>query len=492
MAVATDGTVYVSDSYNERIQRFSASGTFLGKWGTRGTFEGRFWWPSGIGASDDGTFCVSDFMEGRVQCFTADGKFLRSCCGVGASYGLDIAPDSSIYVVQGYFTSRVLRYSPTGDLLGMLGSPGSADGRLNDARDVAVGQDGIVYVADTGNGRVQKFTLGGMFLGKWSVQSPRGLAIAPDGSIYVIGGNGLQRFDSSGQNLGTWTATGESLDVAPDGTVYVTDGHYVRRYTEGGALLGEWGGRGSGDGEFSGELDEYSGRLAVAVGPDGTVYVSDLGNQRVQAFGMEYPTTWHGEYYDNLNLAKAPVLIRQDSTINYNWGTGSPGAGVPADLFSVRWHRYVQFEAGTSRFTLRANDGVRFWVDGTLVVDKWQSQSTTYIKTVTLTAGYHKLQLEYCDIAGPAEVSLDWTLEATPTPTRTNTATRTPTATRTATSTRTPTRTPSPTNTPTETSTPTATYTRRPTITPGPSPTWVPGMTPRIWLPVMFVWDKTA
>jgi tripartite motif-containing protein 71 len=173
----------------------------------------------------------------------------------------------------------------------------------------------------------------------------------------------------------------------------------------------------------------------VAVAPDGTVYVADTYNGRIQAFGTAYPATWRGEYFANPWLVETPMLIRQDTAIDFNWGTGSPGPGVPADNFSARWQRYVWFEADTYRFTVFADDGVRLWVDDRLLIDQWQDpQVATFQANVTLSQDYHRVRLEYYDGSGSAAVHLSWQSLATPTPTPTctptSTSTPTPTSTR--------------------------------------------------------------
>lgn len=108
-----------------------------------------------------------------------------------------------------------------------------------------------------------------------------------------------------------------------------------------------------------------------------------------------YPD-WKGEYYANANLSGSPTFTRNDPSINFDWGAGSPGAGIPADYFSVRWTRTFGFTGGTWRFTTYTDDGVRLWVDGTLVLDKWIPQApTTYVVDVPLSAGNHTVVMEY-------------------------------------------------------------------------------------------------
>jgi len=426
IAVAPDGTVYVADS-RSRIQRFRADGTFLGTWGAFGTSDGQFSLPRGVAVAPDGTVYVAD---SRIQRFRADGTFLGTWGSPGSGdgqslypSGIAVAPDGTVYVADTH-NHRIQRFRADGTFLGTWGAPGEGDGEFYEPFGVAVGSNGAVYVADRLNHRIQVFSADGTFLSKWGSQGsgdgefegPVDVAVAPDGTVYVAdtGNHRIQRFRADGTFLGTWGSEGsgngqfkypEGVAVAPDGTVYVADtlNHRIQRFSADGTFLGKWGSEGSGDGEFERPVD-------VAVAPDGTVYVADTDNQRIQVFGTDYPNTWRGEFFSNdwlagpvLHVANVPDLF-----LNLSW-SDRPAANVPADHFSSRWLRYVNFPtAGRYRFTIRADDGVRFWVDDRLVVDSWQPQLLTYEVTVELSAGSHRLLLEHWDRDGSATVALEW------------------------------------------------------------------------------------
>ena len=121
--------------------------------------------------------------------------------------------------------------------------------------------------------------------------------------------------------------------------------------------------------------------------------------------------TWRGEYYNNNQLAGTPAVVRYDSAINFDWGLGSPHLQICADNFSVRWTRNLWLNTGTWRFTTTTDDGVRLYVDDALVIDQWQEQpATAYTADVPLSAGYHKIRMEYLELTGPASAHLSWSL----------------------------------------------------------------------------------
>ena len=205
--------------------------------------------------------------------------------------------------------------------------------------DVALGTDSSVYVADTDNNRIKRYNPSGVLLGMWG--SP---------------GTGPGQFNSP-----------QSLAVASDGSVYVADtfNDRIQRFSPTGAFLGQWGTWGGGEGQFS----HPSG---ISVGLDGRVYVSDTENNRIEVFGAEFSAAWRGEYYANRWLTGAPVLVQDSATLDFEWQDSAPGPGVPVDNFSTRFRRIAWFDAGTYRFTVFADEGVRLWVDDQMLLEEWR------------------------------------------------------------------------------------------------------------------------
>ena len=173
IAVDGSGNVLVADTNNGRIEKFSATGTFLSILGTKGSGQGQFRAPNGIAVDGTGNIYVADAANHRVEKLTSDGKFVAEWKGPEPGfYGprrIAIGPDDSIYVVdQGH--NRIAKFSPDGEVLALWGTAGNGDGQFNDPTSVAVDPStNKVYVADPINKRIQVFDENGKFLTKWSV-----------------------------------------------------------------------------------------------------------------------------------------------------------------------------------------------------------------------------------------------------------------------------------------------------------------------------------
>ena len=123
----------------------------------------------------------------------------------------------------------------------------------------------------------------------------------------------------------------------------------------------------------------------------------------------DYPVVFQAEYYNNMELSGDPVLERLESSVDYEWGLGSPDPVVNVDHFSARWVSNVSFEEGTYEFTVTADDGVRLYINGDLVIDKWKLQPpTTYKVQVDLSAGTHEIKMEYYENTVGASAKLSW------------------------------------------------------------------------------------
>jgi hypothetical protein len=117
-----------------------------------------------------------------------------------------------------------------------------------------------------------------------------------------------------------------------------------------------------------------------------------------------------GRYYDNTNFLSLHTT-RTDSTVNFNWGSGAPVTGMGADTFTVRWNGDVQAQfTETYTFHTVTDDGVRLWVNGQLIIDKWVNQSAKeWTGTISLSAGQrYAIRMDYYENGGSAVAQLLW------------------------------------------------------------------------------------
>jgi hypothetical protein len=260
-----------------------------------------------------------------------------------------------------------------------------------------------------------------------------------------------------------WTRTVQFDAATYRFHIVVDDG--ARLWVDDQLILEEW--RDGGVREVSAEYTLAQGTHSLQV-----QYYEYTGEALIRVWWEKIPSPsypdWKGEYWSNRKLSGSPALVRNDQKVDFDWKAGAPAPGLPADNFSARWSRKVTFEAGLYRFYAWADDGIRFYVDGDLVLDEWRDSAGDEVYTVEQTlSGRHRLEVEYYERTGVALVKVWWKqVSALPTPTPTPTATPT---------------TPLPTDTPTPTATPTATPTTplpTDTPTPTPTPTVVPTNTP--------------
>jgi hypothetical protein len=118
---------------------------------------------------------------------------------------------------------------------------------------------------------------------------------------------------------------------------------------------------------------------------------------------------WRGLYFDNTDFVGGPALTRDDAEINFDWGVGPPVDWMPDDNFAVRWTRTVTFEPGYYIFWVESDDGMRFWLDGGLLMDKWRPMDgERHYLDGTYLEGPHELKVEYYEQTGNARIHFWW------------------------------------------------------------------------------------
>jgi NHL repeat len=256
VAVDRSPFVYVLDSGNRRIDKFAGAGGFLSTWG--------------FGVDDGATgalqSCVSGCAAGVSG--TGAGQLANDANGIAVTPG---TADPSVYVADSS-NDRIVKYSAdgVGTTPTSFGSSGTGEGSMDNPTGVAVSPlNGHVYVVDQGNRRVNEFDGNGGFVAAWGKD---------------VGGTGVDSCTALCQTGQPGTGDGEfttPVDVAVNsfGEVYVTDSarNDVQRFDKDGAFLGSWGGAGS-------EIDRLDAPTGIAISTADNVYVADTVNNRVTVF----------------------------------------------------------------------------------------------------------------------------------------------------------------------------------------------------------------
>ena len=198
VVVDSTGNVYVTDSLNDRIQKFDANGNFITKWGSQGSGEGQFSIPFGIAIDSSDKVYVDDLTD-RVQKFTSNGDFITEWGSQGFGdgqfrnpHGIAIDSSDNVYVVDEANRS-VQKFDSRGNFITKWDQPApGTDGQLFEPFGIDIDSSNMVYIADLGL-FLQKFTSDGNFITKWGSEGsedgqfkgPAGVTVDSSGKVYV-------------------------------------------------------------------------------------------------------------------------------------------------------------------------------------------------------------------------------------------------------------------------------------------------------------------
>jgi DNA-binding beta-propeller fold protein YncE len=271
--------------------------------------EDPLYWPSGLALDAQGTLYVADTRNHRIQLFDGEGQFLATWGGEGPlegqfnfvwedpthnlpAGGLDFDANGNL-IVADMGNVRIQKLDGSGSFLARWGGDGTGDGQFARPFGLAVDGQGNVFVVDDrifGSGRVQKFDNEGNFLvafGRGLFGDPGLIEVDALGNVYVAdyGRGTVLKFDNDGALLATFGGSGRSDGQSADrrGSVVTatrtswTPNAQPRSSNSSGEYLLQWGSRGSEEGQFNEPLD-------IVLDGKGNIYVSDQFNNRVQKF----------------------------------------------------------------------------------------------------------------------------------------------------------------------------------------------------------------
>jgi sugar lactone lactonase YvrE len=203
--------------FTARVQAYDLDGKHTGL--TFSTPDYRKGRPSGLGLDREGNLIVCDSHYSCLRIYDGDGNELRVIHGPFA-YVSDVVQDDEgfFYISEFGERQRISKLDESGKLIAYWGSEGSEPGQFARPRALALGPDGLLYVADSCNHRVQVFDRAGSLVRHWGtpgdgpgeLRYPYDLAFGPDGVLYVVeyGNHRVQKFTPEGEPLGTWGGPG--------------------------------------------------------------------------------------------------------------------------------------------------------------------------------------------------------------------------------------------------------------------------------------------
>lgn len=445
IAIAPDRSLWVADTSNQRIQHFTPDGHFIAQFGSYGNDPGQLQTPHDLAIAADGTVWVTNFFNNRVQHFTAGGQLLQELNSTfDHPSGIAVAEDGSLWVldasqsalhfssdgslianlgksnseftpyaiaaskddgglwvtdtiayISGFgfdprkFNHRIQRRDSQGLFSRQFGSLGQEPGELSGPLGIVEAPDNTLWVADTGNCKIQHLKADGSPIANWGdcnnrsfLYAPSGITVAADGSIWVVDGyaygyrTGIGGYDrilhlSADGNVIAQFGSSEivfccehlpsiakGIAAVADRSIWITDPfkNTITHMAADGKIISQFGTQGSGPGQF------YA-PSGIAVAPDNSLWIADTGNNRLQHFSPS------GEFLEQLgsqgnaagqfNLPQGLALTSDGSLWVSESGNQRLQQFVPSTKSrSIHPYKAIVVAGGGATIANRSN---RFW-----------------------------------------------------------------------------------------------------------------------------------
>jgi YD repeat-containing protein len=403
IAVNTLGNIYATDTPNNRVETWIAPPAPVGyasQFGSLGSGNGQFHLPVGLALDASNNQWVTDFYQNRVEKFSSAGSYLATYgeWGTGAGQmiepvGIAVNKSSGNVYVSDATNNRVEEFNSSGGFVSVFGFgvtngeekfqvctasckagiAGSGNGQFNRPSGVAIDASGNVWVVDSKNNRIEEFTAAGAFTaaygslgsGNGQLNKPAFIAIS-DGNVFVtdINNNRVERFSTAGAYVGQFgtAGTGKGQFKGPSGITADTSGNLfvvddennrVEEFARAGAYITSFGVKGTGNGQ----LAEPEG---IAVSSTGVLHVVDSANNRIEEWtppsrpGNEGAHDTRITYYSAENEAEISACRNHPEWANLPCQTeplAQPGAGPELPVTMVTAYNALdEAETTTEKF----------------------------------------------------------------------------------------------------------------------------------------------
>jgi DNA-binding beta-propeller fold protein YncE len=305
IAVGSDGRVYVADTGNDRVEVFTSDGILLTTFGGSGKEPGKFRRPTRIAVDPSDFVYVLDSGNDRIQKFDPSARFVKEMRARGGDFAVD---SYGFFYVMDEDAGKIIEEDASGNILGPFGSKGAGRGQYKRLAGISVAADGTLLVLDSGNGRIDRVVITNKLKEAelppnlqtkisasgpsraWPYTATQLAAYGDDLYAFLHKEGQLVLLDQDGKETAKFAAAKDVQGIAASkklGLYFADTGaHRIQKFS----LDGKWQANLA---ESTGVFDskKKEGRVkaprGVAINDQGTVYVADTGNRRIDAFNPD-------------------------------------------------------------------------------------------------------------------------------------------------------------------------------------------------------------
>jgi YD repeat-containing protein len=294
VALDGKGNLWALDKGNNRLEKFNEKGEFVSAVGTKGGGAGQMNAPSALAIDPSGNLWVADTANNRIEEWSEAGQFVLT-------FGREVNK-TKVETTGATEAEKNLCTAASGNIC-QAGVAGSASGQLKGPKGLAFTTSGTIWITDTGNNRLEKFsntgglisTLSGEGSEPGKLKEPTAITVAPDGSKWVAdtGNNRIEQWNvnnsfvravgKEGSGNGEFEAP-VAIEADSAGSVWVGEGgnDRIQEFSSSGEYVAQFG---------SSSRFAFSGPMGLASDTKGGLWITDTDHNRVQRlFTSEFET----------------------------------------------------------------------------------------------------------------------------------------------------------------------------------------------------------